>query len=160
VNVANLPARSDEIAAARAEVKAATDGLAQAQWRLEQKAQSAPADALVVDTFYRPGEYVAAGAPVVSLLPPGNVKVRFYVPETVVANVRPGAAATVTCDGCGEPIPVRIDFVAPEAEYTPPVIYSRENRAKLVFLVEARPLAPAAGLRPGLPVEATLAATR
>ena len=156
VNVANLPARSDEIAAARAEVMAASDALAQAQWRLDQKAQSAPADALVVDTLYRPGEYVAAGVPVVSLLPPGNVKVRFYVPETVVASVRPGAEATVRCDGCGEPIPVRIDFIAPEAEYTPPVIYSRENRAKLVFLVEARPVSPADVLRPGLPVEVSL----
>ena len=85
---------------------------------------------------------------------------RFYVPETVVASVRPGATATVTCDGCGDPIQVRIDFVAPEAEYTPPVIYSRENRAKLVFLVEARPLSPATVLKPGLPVEVTLAATR
>jgi HlyD family secretion protein len=160
VNVANLPARSDEIAAARAEAKAAADALAQAQWRLEQKAQFAPADALVVDTLYRPGEYVVAGAPVVSLLPPGNVKVRFYVPETVVASVKPGAAATVTCDSCGDPIPVRVDFVAPEAEYTPPVIYSRENRAKLVFLVEARPPTPATVLRPGLPVEVTLGATR
>ena len=142
--------------AARAEVQAARDALAQAQWRLDQKAQSAPADALVVDTLYRPGEYVAAGAPVVSLLPPGNVKVRFYVPETTVANVRPGMTASVRCDGCGEPIPVRIDFVAPEAEYTPPVIYSRENRAKLVFLVEARPERPASVLRPGLPVEVSL----
>jgi HlyD family secretion protein len=160
VNVANLPARSDEIAAARAEAKAAADALAQAQWRFEQKAQSAPADALVVDTLYRPGEYVPAGTPVVSLLPPGNVKVRFYVPETVVARVKPGDAATVTCDGCGDPIPVRVDFVAPEAEYTPPVIYSRENRAKLVFLVEARPQAATPVLRPGLPVEVRLADAR
>lgn len=156
VKVANLPARSDEIAAARAEVQAAKDTLAQAQWRLDQKAQSAPADALVVDTLYRPGEYVAAGAPVVSLLPPGNVKVRFYIPEASVANVRPGMTASVRCDGCGDPIPVRIDFVAPEAEYTPPVIYSRENRAKLVFLVEARPQKLASVLRPGLPVEVNL----
>lgn len=156
VNVAKLPARSDEIAAARAEVKAASDALAQAQWRLDQKAQAAPVDALVADTMYRPGEYVLAGAPVVSLLPPGNVKVRFYVPETIVANVHPGAIATVRCDGCAAPIDVRIDFVAPQAEFTPPVIYSRENRAKLVFLVEARPAQPNAQLRPGLPVEVSL----
>lgn len=156
VNVANLPARSDEIAAARAEAKAARDALAQAQWRVDQKAQAAPAGGLVADTFYRPGEYVAAGTPVVSLLPPGNVKVRFYVPETIVASVRPGGAASVRCDGCGEPIPVRIDFIASQAEYTPPVIYSRENRAKLVFMVEARPLQPLDALRPGLPVEVSL----
>ena len=158
VNVANLPARSDEIAAAKAEVRAASDALAQAQWRLDQKAQAAPVDALVADTLYRPGEYVVAGAPIVSLLPAGNVKVRFYVPESIVATVQPGATATVHCDGCAAPIDVRIDFVAPQAEFTPPVIYSRENRAKLVFLVEARPAQPNVQLRPGLPVEVTLKA--
>jgi len=160
VNVANLPARSDEVAAARAEVKAAGDALAQAQWRLDQKAQAAPTAALVADTLYEPGEYVAAGAPVVSLLPPGNVKVRFYVPETIVATVQPGAIATVRCDGCDAPIDVRVDFVAPQAEFTPPVIYSRENRAKLVFLVEARPAQPNTQLKPGLPVEVTLKSAR
>ena len=92
-----------------------------------------------------------------SLLPPGNVKVRFYVPEPVIATVKPGVTATVRCDGCGAPIDVRVDYVAPQAEFTPPVIYSRENRAKLVFLVEARPAKPADVLRPGLPVEVTLA---
>jgi HlyD family secretion protein len=158
VNVANLPARSDEIAAARAEVKAANDTLAQAQWRLDQKAQAAPTAALVADTLYQPGEYVAAGAPVVSLLPPGNVKVRFFVPESIVATVQPGSIATVRCDGCNAPIDVRVDFVAPQAEFTPPVIYSRENRTKLVFLVEARPTQPNAQLKPGLPVEVTLKA--
>ncbi|GIK85804.1 MAG: HlyD family efflux transporter periplasmic adaptor subunit [Burkholderiales bacterium] len=156
VQVAKLPARSDEIAAARAEAVAAAEALAQAQWRLDQKAQGAPVAGLVEDTLYRPGEWVGAGVPVVSLLPPGNVKVRFYVPEPHLAAVAPGAAATVRCDGCGAPIPVRVDYVAPQAEYTPPVIYSRENRAKLVFLVEARPAHPVGALRPGLPVEVTL----
>jgi HlyD family secretion protein len=157
VQVARLPARSDEIAAARAEAKAAAEALAQAQWRLDQKVQAAPVAGLVEDTLYRNGELVAAGAPVVALLPPGNVKVRFYVPETIVAQVRPGIAASVRCDGCGAPIAVRVDFVAPRAEYSPPVIYSRENRAKLVFLVEARPERPHDALRPGLPVEVDLA---
>lgn len=153
VEVARLPARTDEIAAARAEANAAAEALAQAQWRVDQKAQAAPSAGLVEDTLYRVGEWVAAGAPVVSLLPPGNVKVRFFVPETAVAQVRPGTSASVRCDGCGEPIAVRIDYVAPGAEYTPPVIYSRDTRAKLVFLVEARPLQAQAALRPGLPVE-------
>jgi HlyD family secretion protein len=155
-----LPARSDEIATARAEVKGATDALAQAQWRLDQKAQTAPAAGLVVDTLYRPGEWVAAGAPIVSLLPPGNLKIRFYVPEPVVSTLRVGAPVTVRCDGCSGEVAARIVFIAPQAEYTPPVIYSRENRAKLVFLVEARPVdgAPNAALKAGLPVEVTLAA--
>jgi HlyD family secretion protein len=157
VRIANLPARSDEIAAANAEVKAATDALAQAQWRIDQKSQTAPAAGLVTDTLYRPGEWVGAGAPVVSLLPPSNVKIRFYVPETMLATLRLGAAMRVRCDGCGADIAATVRFIAPQAEYTPPVIYSRENRAKLVYLVEARPDTPNPALHPGLPVEVSLA---
>jgi HlyD family secretion protein len=158
VQLTQLPARADEIAGARAELKAAGDALAQAQWRVDQKAQAAPAAGLVVDTLFRPGEWVAAGAPVVSLLPPGHLKVRFYVPEASVASLRLGAPVTIRCDGCAAPIGARIAFIAPQAEYTPPVIYSRENRAKLVFLVEARPDDPAPGgnLKAGLPVEVAL----
>ncbi|MDQ2916976.1 MAG: HlyD family efflux transporter periplasmic adaptor subunit [Pseudomonadota bacterium] len=158
VRIANLPARSDEIAAATAEVKAAGDALAQAQWRVEQKSQTAPAAGLVADTLYRPGEWVAAGAPVVSLLPPGNVKIRFYIPETLVATLRIGDTVTVRCDGCGADIPAKVRFVATQAEFTPPVIYSRENRANLVFLVEAWPDTPNPALHPGLPVEVALTA--
>jgi len=106
--------------------------------------------------LYRPGEWVAAGSPVVSLLPPGNVKIRFYVPEPALATLRRGAAVSVRCDGCSAPIAARVAFIAPQAEYTPPVIYSRENRSKLVFLVEARPDVPNAALHPGLPVEVSL----
>jgi HlyD family secretion protein len=158
LQIANLPARSDEIAAATADVKAAGDALAQAQWRLEQKSQTAPAAGLVADTLYRAGEWVAAGAPIVSLLPPANVKLRFYVPETVVGSLRIGDAVTVRCDGCGADIPAKVRFIATQAEFTPPVIYSRENRANLVFLVEAWPDAPNPALHPGLPVEVALAA--
>jgi HlyD family secretion protein len=106
--------------------------------------------------LYRPGEWVAAGAPVVSILPPGNVKIRFYVPEPVLASLRIGAPVSVRCDGCGAAIAAKISFIAPQAEFTPPVIYSRENRAKLVFLVEAHPDAANAALHPGLPVEVAL----
>jgi HlyD family secretion protein len=156
VQMTRMPARADEIAAARAELKAAGDALAQAQWRLDQKTQVAPAAATVFDTLYREGEWVGAGAPVVSLLPPGNVKVRFYVPESALATIRQGDVVRVRCDGCASEVDARISFISPSAEYTPPVIYSRENRAKLVFLVEARPATPQSFLRPGLPVEVTL----
>jgi HlyD family secretion protein len=158
VQIANLPARTDEIAAATAEVKAANDALAQAQWRVEQKTQKSPVAALVVDTLYRVGEWVPAGTPVVSLLPPNNVKVRFYVPETLVATLRLGDPVTVRCDGCGGDIPAKLRFIAAQAEFTPPVIYSRENRSNLVFLVEAKPDAPNPALHPGLPVEVAIAA--
>ncbi len=159
VRIANLPARSDAIAAAQAEVKAASDALAQAQWRIDQKSQAAPVAGLVDDTLYRPGEWVAAGAPVVSLLPPGNVKVRFFVPETRLATIKAGDAVTVRCDGCARDIAARIRYISPQAEYTPPVIYSRQSRAKLVYLVEARPDVPDPALHPGLPVEVTLTGT-
>jgi HlyD family secretion protein len=152
VQVTQLPARPDTIEAAQAALKAANDALAQAQWRLDQKTQHAPVAGLVDDTLYRPGEWVAAGAPVVSLRPPGNVKVRFFVPEPVLSKLRVGAPIAVRCDGCGSDIAARITFISPQAEYTPPVIYSRENRAKLVFLVEARPEPADPRLHPGLPV--------
>ncbi len=151
--------RQPEIAAARASFDAARAELAQARVRLEQKTAVAPAGALVQDTFYRAGEWVQAGSPVVSLLPPGSVKVRFFVPETVVGGLRIGAAVSISCDGCAAPIEAKIAYISSQAEYTPPVIYSRESRAKLVFLVEARPAAAdATRLRPGQPVDVTLPA--
>jgi HlyD family secretion protein len=96
---------------------------------------------------------MAAGAPVVELLPPDNILVRFFVPETELGRVHPGDQVSIVCDGCAAPIPARITFIAPQAEYTPPVIYSNETRAKLVFLTEAHPSPQdALKLNPGQPV--------
>ena len=82
-----------------------------------------------------------AGSPVVQMLPPQNVKVRFFVPETIVgATRRPAANVTIHCDGCAADVSAKITYVSSEAEYTPPVIYSNESRAKLVFMVEAHPV--------------------
>jgi HlyD family secretion protein len=156
LETARLGARADEIEAAEAEVTAAQAQLAQAQWRLDELAQAAPQAGLVVDTLYRPGEWVAAGAPVVSMLPPENVKVRFFVPEPRLGAVVVGDEVQVRCDACAPDLTAVISYVSPDAEYTPPVIYSREMRAKLVYLVEAQPRQPAA-LRPGQPVDVTLA---
>lgn len=154
---ARLAARPGEIQAAQAAAAAARESLAQAEWRLEQKSLRAPQDALVADTLYVQGEWVPAGAPVVSLLPPANIKVRFFVAETMLGSLKTGQAVSLRCDGCKQAITAAISYIAPQAEYTPPVIYSRENRAKLVFLVEARP-APgdAVKLHPGQPVEVSL----
>lgn len=157
LEVTRLPGRDEQRRAQAAQVDAAGAALAQAEWTLAQKQLAAPAAGRVFDTMYRVGEWVPAGSPVVSLLPPGNIKVRFFVPETVVGSLKVGQQATLRCDGCGDPIPVRIDYVSDQAEYTPPVIYSRESRSKLVYLVEARPAPEAAArLHPGQPVEATL----
>jgi HlyD family secretion protein len=157
IKVARLAARPDEVAAARAEARAARAALAQAQWRLDQKAVAAPVAGAVQDRLYLPGEFVPAGNPVVVLLPPGNIKLRFFVGETELARVKPGLAVRAQCDGCGAEIPATIRFVSTQAEYTPPVIYSRENRAKLVYLVEAGVTAKeATRLHVGQPIEVRL----
>ncbi|MDT3678925.1 MAG: HlyD family efflux transporter periplasmic adaptor subunit [Burkholderiaceae bacterium] len=146
--------REPEIAAARAELEAARAAYEQAATRVEQKAAKATSDATVADTFFRVGESVPAGAPVVSLLPPQNVKLRFFVPQAQVGTLRIGDAVRARCDGCEMPIDARIVFVAPRAEYTPPVIYGENARQKLVFLVEARPSPTAAArMHPGQPVD-------
>lgn len=148
--------RSGEIRAAEAEAAAAREALAQADWRLRQKAVTSPVAGSVTDTLFVTGEWVPAGAPVVSLLPPPNVKVRFFVSEEALGGLRLGQKVGIGCDGCGERIAAPITFIAPQAEFTPPVIYSKDSRGKLVFLVEARP-APqdAVRLHPGQPVDVT-----
>lgn len=155
--VGRLPAREDEIRAAEHEVRAAAAVLAQAAWRVGQKAVAAPVAGRVQDRLYLPGEYVPAGQPVVSILPPENLRLRFFVPEPDLARVRLGQAVTARCDGCAEAVPATVSFVSTQAEYTPPVIFSRERRDKLVFLVEAR-VAPehADRLHPGQPVDVEL----
>ena len=148
--------RSDEIAALQSEVKAAREQLAQAEWRLAQKSQRAPKAALVADTMYTQGEWVQAGMPVVSLLPAENIKLKFFVPETQVGAVKIGQDVKVSCDGCTT-LTAKVSYVAPQAEYTSPLIYSKENRASLVFAVEARATPEdAVKLHPGQPVEVKL----
>ena len=145
--------RQGELEGAQAEMSAAKAALAQADWRLEQKSVAAPVTGLVQDTFFVIGEWVGAGKPVASLLPPGNVKARFYVPETVLSSMTIGRAIEIRCDGCQQ-IDAKVSYVSSQAEYTPPVLYSKESRAKLLFLVEAR--LPNSPLRPGQPLDVRL----
>jgi HlyD family secretion protein len=154
---ARLGARSDAIAAAAADVSAATAAKARADWNVDQKTQAAPRAGLVYDTLYREGEFVAAGNPVVVLLPPENLKVRFFVPEAEFAALTAGAAVRVTLSGHPTPLAAHVTYLSPQPEYTPPVLYNRANRAKLVFMVEAGFDARAADLHPGQPVDVTLA---
>lgn len=155
IRTALLPlGRNAELAGALGDAEAARAALAQATWRLQQKSVAAPAAAFVQDTFFVEGEWVPAGKPVAALLPPGNVKARFFVPEALVGSLSAGQGVEISCDGCGTAIPARITFVSAQAEYTPPVIYSKESRTKLVFLIEARPdPRDAAKLHPGQPVD-------
>lgn len=128
--------------------------LAQAQWNYDQKVQSAPRDGLVFDTLYRQGEWVGAGNPVVVLLPPEDVNVRCFVPETVVGGLHPGQKATVFADGAPTAYTGTVRYIFPQSEYTPPVIYSEESRAKLVFMIEVDfDHGTAAKLNPGQPVD-------
>lgn len=150
---ARLGARDDEIRAAAAELEAAQAALDRARWSLDQKSQRAPNGAKVHDTLYREGEFVVAGAPVVSLLPPENLKVRFFVPEPELSQVPVGASIDVAIDGVPQPLRARVIYVATQPEFTPPVIYSRETRAKFVFLVEGAFASPNDSLHPGQPVD-------
>ena len=153
----NLGGRPDQVRAAESEVRAAKAALDQADWRLRQKTVASTVNGIVTDTNFVQGEWVAAGAPIVAILPPENVKVRFFVPETLAGGLQPGRKVVLRCDGCPGELPATVSFIASEAEYTPPIIYSNETRAKLVFMVEARPAADAAQrLRPGQPVTVTL----
>lgn len=154
LKTARLGSREDQVTAAEANLRALEAAIAKAEWDVAQKRQAAPQAALVFDTLYREGEWVAAGRPVVVLLPPPNVKVRAFVPETRVGAIRPGDPVRVFVDGVAEPFAGRVSFISPRAEYTPPVIYSRESRSKLVFLIEATfDPATAAELHPGQPVD-------
>ena len=144
---------------AEATLRTAQARLASAQTRLARRKASSPVTGSVQQIYYRPGELVPAGRPVVSLLPPGNIKIRFFVPETVLPSVTLGEAVTVHCDGCKTDVTAKVTFISRTSEFTPPVIYSLDERSKLVFLIEARTDTPS-DLRVGQPVDVQLAESR
>lgn len=155
--VAELPGRDQQLKAQAGVIAADRAALQQAQWKLQQKQITSPRDGLVFDTLYRTGEWVSAGNPIVQLLPPENIEVRFFVPETTVGSLKVGQKVNVHCDGCFSDIPAAITYISNQVEYTPPVIYSNENRSKLVFMVIAKPSVDKAPLlHPGQPLEVTL----
>jgi HlyD family secretion protein len=157
LDVARLPGRAQQLKAQYDQVQAARAVLAQADWRVEQKSVSAPGAGLVYDTMYREGEWVGAGNPVVRMLPPQNIKVRFFVPETLLGSLTIGRKVTLECDGCAADIAATVTYVSSEAEYTPPVIYSNDTRGKLIYMIEAHPTsADAAKLHPGQPLAVRL----
>ena len=155
IAVARLSAREEDIAGARQTLAATEARRNSAETKLARRRLVAPVAGAVQQVYYRPGEAVPAGRPVVSILPPGNIKVRFFVAQALLPTIALGDTVTVTCDGCA-PVAAKVSFIARSAEYTPPVIYSLEERNKLVFMVEARPEKPD-GLRVGQPVDIALA---
>jgi len=154
LQTASLGSRAGQVAAQESLVSALTAALAKADWQLEQTVGKSAVDAAVVDTLFRVGEWVNEGKPVVMLLPPGNIKARTFVPEALLSTIHIGDDVQVTFDGGDDPVHAKITFIAPNAEFTPPVIFSRESREKLVFLVElAFDPAQAAKLHPGQPID-------
>jgi HlyD family secretion protein len=142
----------EDAEAAQRQAKANLDW---SQTRLARRRAVAPAAGVIQQLYFRPGETVPPGRPVMSLLPPGNLKLRFFAPERVLQDVKYGATVNVSCDGCEAGLTAKVTFIASSAEYTPPVIYSLDERAKLVFLIEARPEHPEK-FRVGQPVTVTL----
>ncbi len=161
LTTANLPARSEQITALQAQLSAAQDNLHRQEWLLQQKTISAPANAQVFDTYYQVGEEVPANQPVLALLGSADIKVVFYIDESALAKIKAGQKITINCDGCRKNVDATIRFISPSAEYTPPVIYSRSARSKLVYEVEAtfdQIAAQKKGvyLHPGQPVDVTV----
>ena len=140
---------------AEATLRQAKANLEWSQTRLMRRNAYSPGDATVEQIYYRPGETVPAGRPVVALLPPSNLKFRFFAPQGVLPEIKIGETVGVSCDGCEKGLIAKVSFIARSAEFTPPVIYSLEERAKLVFLIEARPEQPEK-FRVGQPVTITL----
>lgn len=140
---------------AEAALRQAKANLEWAQTRLARRNAHSPSDGTIEQIYYRPGETVPAGRPVVALLPPGNLKIRFFASQAVLPELKYGDVVGISCDGCDKGLTAKISFIARSAEFTPPVIYSVEERAKLVFLIEARPEHPEK-FRVGQPVTVTL----
>jgi HlyD family secretion protein len=156
--VAKLPARPEEISAAERNVAAEEAALAQAKIQLDRRTLVAPSAGHVEETFYEVGERVDAGQPIVSLLPQTNKEIRFFLHEQQLARVKIGDRIAVSCDGCPDGLEATIDRVATEAEFTPPILYSKESRDKLVFRIEANPVGATADLKVGQPVDVRLIA--
>jgi HlyD family secretion protein len=145
--------RAGEIKAQQEMIESLRAAVAMAQWRIDQRHVMAPVAGIVADVLARPGETIPAGGAVVSLLPPENIFVRFFVPEPRLAEVHGGDKVALLCDRCPGDLNATISFISPQAEFTPPVIYSEASRAKLVYMVEARPPREQAALiNPGQPV--------
>ncbi len=141
-----------QAAAASRQIGASGADVALAREQAQDRAVNAPADGRIEQIYLRPGELAAAGDPVVALLPPANIKLKFFAPEKSLAQLKLGGVVDIACDGCEKGMTAKISFIASQPQFTPPVIYSLEQRAKLVYLVEARPEHPEK-FRPGQPLD-------
>ncbi|MTI17424.1 HlyD family efflux transporter periplasmic adaptor subunit [Rhodobacteraceae bacterium RKSG542] len=156
LDVARLPAREDQIQAAQSAYDQAVAALKQAQWRLENRQVYAPADGRVIDITRREGEIAGPSSPVLTMLPAGETKLTFFVPEKIFSSLSLGKRVEATCSGCAEEVPARISYLAEGPQFTPPVIYSLDVRDKLVYRVEALPETENTTLAPGQIVDVQL----
>lgn len=154
--VAKLPARPMEIAAATALVKQAEEALANAEWKLQRRTLVAPTDGVIDDVIRRVGEIAGPSQSVMTLLPDNAVILRLYLPEKYLHSIAIGTQLRVRCDGCEAQETAKVTYMSDSPEFTPPVIYSIENRQKLVYLIEARPEAATTKLKPGQIVDVVL----
>jgi HlyD family secretion protein len=137
--------------AAVSSLRVAEARVATSETRLARRQGFAPVAGSIQQIYFREGEMVPERRPVLSIMPPGNMKIRFFVPETELPKLALGDQVRITCDNCSPDLTAKIYFIATTAEYTPPVIYSLDERSKLVYLIQARPARPDA-LRVGQPV--------
>lgn len=138
-------------------VKSNQSSVNESKWQVDQKALVAPEGGLIFDTYYNEGELIPSNQPVLSLLAPRFIYVIFYIPETLRARLRINDTISFTCDSCNKNFTGIINYISPQAEYTPPVIYSRESRYKLVYRVRAKlALETALHVNPGQPVDVTV----
>lgn len=157
LNVAKLSKRLDQISAQEKRVEQLRSAFKQAQWKVDEKGVKSRYDALVFDTLYREGEFVPQGGIIIRLLPPENIKIRFFVPQNIAESLQVGNNVTITSRSDGKKIPAQITYISTEAEFTPPIIYSNETKEKLTYMIEAYPQKSyAAQLHPGQPVEVSL----
>jgi HlyD family secretion protein len=144
---------------AAAALRSAEAKLNSAKTRLERRERVSPVAGTIQEVYFRGGEMVEPGRPIVSILPPGNIKARFFVPQATLPSIHIGDRVQIRCDGCHKDLYAHISFISAQAEFTPPVIYSLEERARLVFRIEAIPERPA-DLRIGQPVSIELQGTQ
>jgi HlyD family secretion protein len=154
--VAEQSARPEQIRAQASQIAAADAARDQTRSRLDEKRLTAKQAGLIVDTLFREGEWVPPGSPVVRMLPPANIKIRLFIPQPSLSLFPVGTKLLIHCDGCPTDIAAAVSYVSTEPEFTPPIIYSTDTRAKLVFMIEARPSDDSGrALRPGQPVTVT-----
>lgn len=157
LKVATLSKRTDQITAQQKRIEQLRSILKQAQWKIDEKGVKSRYNALVYDTLYREGEFVPQGGIIVRLLPPENIKIRFFVPQNIAESLKIGTNITITQRSDGKNLPARVTYISPEAEFTPPIIYSNESKNKLSYMIEAYPSKNDAPLlHPGQPVEVIL----